>query len=148
MASGLNYTVAVYTPPGNPTQTCTVNNGASPVTNANITCVTLICSVNTYTVGGMVIGLAGKGKDIDDRARYLLVIKFAPSFLLYYNVSMDTYAMNDPSFATLFKRRAAASAVQKLLGRGVHVVRCRVDLSDALVLRSLPAKFRASRRRA
>lgn len=84
-------------------------------------------------------------KDIDDRTRYLLVSKFTPSFSLYYNVSDDTYVMNEPSSATLFKRRAAANAVQKLLGRGVQIVRCRVDRSGALVTNSLHTKFRVRR---
>lgn len=84
-------------------------------------------------------------KDIDEHTQYLLVSKFTPTFLLYYNVSDDTYAMNEPSSATLFKRRAAAKAVQELPGRGVHIVRCRVDRNGALVARSLPPKLRARR---
>src|SRR5438067_13660439 len=51
-------------------------------------------------------------KDSRDRTRYLLISSFRPRFALYYNVSEDTYGMNEPIHATLFKRRAAALAVK------------------------------------
>ena len=84
--------------------------------------------------------------DTRDRTRYLLVSVFGPRFVLYYNVSGDMYGMNDPRYATLFKRRAAALAIKRLLGSGVQVLRCRVDRRDRLVLRSVP-KPRARRNR-
>jgi len=84
--------------------------------------------------------------DTRDRTRYLLTSVFGPRFALYYNVSGDMYGMNDPRYATLFKRRAAALAIKRLLGSGVQVLRCRVDRRDRLVLRSVP-KPRARRNR-
>jgi hypothetical protein len=81
-------------------------------------------------------------KDSEDRTRYLLVSVFGPKFALYYNVSEDSYGMNDARYATLFKRRAAAQAVKAQLGPGVQLVRCRVDKRRRLVLASLP-KLRA-----
>jgi hypothetical protein len=65
----------------------------------------------------------------------------APRVILYYNVSEDTYGMNEPGHATLFKRHAAATSVRQLLGDRVRIVRCRVDKRGRLVLRSLPAAF-------
>jgi hypothetical protein len=85
-------------------------------------------------------------KDLDDRTRYLLVSAFTPRFVLYYNVSEDMYGMNDPAYATLFKRRAAALAVKRLLGGGVQIVPCRVNRRGRLVLSSLPAPGRKRRR--
>jgi hypothetical protein len=79
-------------------------------------------------------------KDLHDRARYLLVSAFSPRFALYYNVSEDTYGMNEPSHATLFKRRAAALAIKRLLGGRVEIARCRVDRRGRLVLNSLAAR--------
>lgn len=76
--------------------------------------------------------------DSRDRTRYLLASVFGPKFALYYSVSEDTYGMNDPRHATLFKRRAAALAIRRLLGSGVRVLRCRVDRLGRLVLRSVP----------
>ena len=62
--------------------------------------------------------------DLRDQTRYLLVSKMGPRFALYYNVSDDVYAMNDPRGATLFKRRNAALAVKALLGPRIRVIRC------------------------
>ncbi|MGH2398008.1 MAG: hypothetical protein ACRDFW_13755 [bacterium] len=85
-------------------------------------------------------------KDLDDRTRYLLVSAFSSRFALYYNVSEDTYGMNEPAHATLFKRRAAALAIKHLLGRGVQIARCRVDRRGRLVLSSVPVVGRKQRR--
>jgi hypothetical protein len=63
--------------------------------------------------------------DLDDPIRYLLVSRMGPRFALYYNVSDDLYAMNDPTGATLFKRRKAAECVKRTLGRGVDILQCR-----------------------
>jgi len=55
--------------------------------------------------------------------RYMLVSEFTRRFILYYDVTTDTYVMNNPRLGTLFKRREAAESVRKLLSRGVAVVR-------------------------
>lgn len=77
-------------------------------------------------------------KDSKDRMRYLLVSVMGSRFVLYYNVSQDAYGMNNPRYATLFKRRAAAEAIRAQLGGSVQLVRCRVDSRDRLILASLP----------
>lgn len=61
--------------------------------------------------------------DMKDTVRYLIESRF-PKFRLFYNVSDDVYAMNNPGGATLFKRRKAALAVQRLLGDGTRIIRC------------------------
>lgn len=76
-------------------------------------------------------------RDLDDRRRYLLISVFTPRFVLYYDVSSDTFGMNDPSLGTLFKRRAAAIAIQRLLREAVQLVPCRVDRRNRVVKRSL-----------
>ena len=81
-------------------------------------------------------------KDLHDRTRYLLVSAFGPRFALYYNVSEDTYGMNEPTHATLFKRRTSALAIRPMLGGGVEIARCRVDERGRLVLNSLAARRR------
>ena len=85
-------------------------------------------------------------KDLDDRTRYLLVSAFTPRFVLYYNVSEDMYGMNQPAYATLFKRRAAALAIKRLLGGGVQIVPCRVNRRGRLVLNSVAVRVRKRRR--
>lgn len=87
-------------------------------------------------------------KDLHDRTRYLLVSAFSTKFILYYNVSEDTYGMNEPAHATLFKRRASAIAIRRMLGGGVEVVRCRVDRRGRLVRNSLAARRRHSPKKA
>ena len=43
-------------------------------------------------------------------------------FVLYYNVSDDAYAWNEPGAGTLFKRREAAELLQRTLGRGNEIL--------------------------
>ena len=77
-------------------------------------------------------------RDLNDRTRYLLVSVFTPRMVLYYNVSNDTFGMNDPSLGTLFKRIVAALAIQRLLRTGIEVIKCRADRHDRVVKSSLP----------
>jgi hypothetical protein len=62
-------------------------------------------------------------KDSRDPIRYMLVSEFSPRFILYYNVSDDVYAMNDPAGGTLFKRLKTAESVKKFLGKGTSIVK-------------------------
>jgi hypothetical protein len=78
-------------------------------------------------------------KDTEDRTRYLLVSLTVPGLSLYYRVQDDAWSFDDPTQATLFKRRPAARAVKALLRPGVHIVPCKVDEDGALVLSSLAA---------
>jgi hypothetical protein len=89
--------------------------------------------------------------DARDRSRYLLASVFGPRFVLYYDVAQDSFVMNAPQAGTLFKRRAAAEAVAKLLRPGIDILPCRVNNAGRLVLRSVTDALRgrsASRRRA
>jgi hypothetical protein len=61
VASGATYDVTVVTQPSGPSQTCSVTNRSGTVGNANVTDVTVTCSTNAFTVGGIVIGLVGQG---------------------------------------------------------------------------------------
>ena len=76
-------------------------------------------------------------KDVEDRTRYLLVSATLPGISLYYMVQDDSWAFDDPTTATLFKRRTAAKAIQALLRPGVYVVPCEVDDRGRLVLSSI-----------
>jgi hypothetical protein len=62
-------------------------------------------------------------KDMDDPVRYLIVSEFGPRFVLYYNVSNGTFAHNDPAGGTVFKRRAAAESIRKLLRSTVTIAK-------------------------
>jgi hypothetical protein len=73
-------------------------------------------------------------KDVEDRTRYLLVSATLPGISLYYMVQDDSWSFDDPTPATLFKRRPAAKAIQALLRPGVYVVPCEIDDRGRLVL--------------
>jgi len=87
-------------------------------------------------------------RDAKDRTRFLLASVMGHRFVLYYNVSEDNYAHNDPRYATLFKRRAAAEAVRQQLGAHIQLIRCRANAKGQLILASLPRlRARGSARR-
>ena len=79
-------------------------------------------------------------KDADDPRRYLLVSATLPWFSLYYEIQQDAWLIDDPSRATLFKRREAAKAICELLRPGVRVVPCTVDARGRLVLSSIEGR--------
>ena len=81
--------------------------------------------------------LARHVKDMEDRTRYLLVSATLPGISLYYMVQDDSWSFDDPTTATLFKRRASDQAIHALLRPGVFVVPCRVDDHERLVLTSM-----------
>ena len=76
-------------------------------------------------------------KDVEDRTRYLLVSATLPGISLYYMVQDDAWSFDDPTTATLFKRRPAARAIKALLRPGVYVVPCEIDDRGRLVLSSI-----------
>ena len=57
IVQGGTYQVTVGTQPLH--QTCTVASGSGTISGANVTNVTVTCSTNSYTVGGMITGLTG-----------------------------------------------------------------------------------------
>jgi hypothetical protein len=76
-------------------------------------------------------------KDLDDRKRYILVSTLGPNFVLFYNVSEDTYGYHEPGHATLFKRKKAAQAIQHLLGDNAGIIECAVNKRGQLVKKSI-----------
>jgi len=84
-------------------------------------------------------------RDSRDPVRYMLVSEFSRRFILYYNVSSGMFAMNDPSGGTLFKRREAAEAVKKVLGRGSSIVK--YTIKGGKLRRLSPYRSRWVRRR-
>lgn len=88
-----------------------------------------------------------RAADRDDPIRYLLASQVTPRFVLYYNVSDDTYVLNEPKLATLFKRRKTAESVQRLLGGRMRIIRCTTKHRDGRRVPVLPRLPRTSRRR-
>lgn len=86
-------------------------------------------------------------RDADDRTRFLIAGALARRFILYYEVASDTYVMNDPLGATLFKRELAARAVMATLGSDCQLIRCRVDRAGKLVKSSVRVRQRKHAKR-
>lgn len=75
-----------------------------------------------------------RAKDLKDPTRFVIARQFLRNFVLYYNVSNDTYAMNDISGATLFKRKPAAEAIGELLGTKARLLKVR-QMKDGRIKR-------------
>src|SRR5271168_2975292 len=59
--TGTAYTVSIFAQPTGPTQTCVVSPGTgSGTATSNVTTVAITCPAVTYSIGGTVVGLAGK----------------------------------------------------------------------------------------
>ena len=57
-----------------------------------------------------------------------------------WRAEVDAWSFDDPTTATLFKRRTAAKAIQSLLRSGVFVVPCTVDDRGRLVPESIAGR--------
>jgi hypothetical protein len=87
-------------------------------------------------------------KDSRDPMRYVLVSEFSRKFILYYDVSTDTFAMNIPSRGTLFKRREIAESVKDHLGQGIALVKFTIKggrLKRLSPLRGMRLRTRSAR---
>lgn len=61
LPNGSAYAVTVGTPPTGPSQTCSVASGAGTVADADVTGVQVTCAIDSFSVGGTVVGLVGSG---------------------------------------------------------------------------------------
>jgi hypothetical protein len=77
-------------------------------------------------------------RDYRNPTRYLLASVLTPKFVLYYNISNDTFGMTDPDLGTLFKRRSAAVAIRRLLRSDVQIIECRADRRGRVIKSSVP----------
>lgn len=75
--------------------------------------------------------------DLNDRTRYMIVSVLDANFVLYYNVSEDTYGWNDPSHATLFKRKKAAQIILELVGDKDALIACEVNKRGQLIKKTV-----------
>ncbi|OGQ12812.1 MAG: hypothetical protein A2138_01835 [Deltaproteobacteria bacterium RBG_16_71_12] len=85
-------------------------------------------------------------RDLDDPIRYVIVSAFTPRFILYFDVTSDSFVMNDLSGGTLFKRRAHAAAIAAVMRDGLQIVKVKVGRRGSLKALS-PIKPRLPRRR-
>jgi hypothetical protein len=83
LISGNPYLVTVSTQPQAPTQTCVASNAAGTIANASVTNVSIACTTKTVaedTIGGIVVGLAGSGLQLQDNGADTLGVSSNGSF--------------------------------------------------------------------
>lgn len=89
--TGAGYKVTVFAQPSNPAQNCTVSNG-NGTANANVTNIVVNCTVDTYTIGGTVSGMAGTGLVLQDNGGDNLTVQVDGNFTFYTQIaSGQTY---------------------------------------------------------
>jgi hypothetical protein len=105
--SGGAYDITVATQP--PGLTCLVTNGSGTVGAADVSNVAVVCSPNTYTVGGTVSGLSGTGLTLQDNGGAPLAIGANGAFVFPgslaggapYNVTVLTQPTNPTQNCTV-----------------------------------------------
>ena len=120
VASGGAYAATVMTNPAMPSQTCVVTNGAGTVTDANITTVTVTCTTNTYTVGGMVTGLAATDNLVlQDNAGDNLTVTASGAFTFATSVASGApYAVTILSASGVTAQTCTVSGGSGTIGAG------------------------------
>jgi 6-phosphogluconolactonase (cycloisomerase 2 family) len=61
LGNGSTYNVTVLTHPTSPSQTCAVASGTGTISSVNVTTIAVMCTTNSFAVGGSVSGLNGTG---------------------------------------------------------------------------------------
>ena len=87
VANGAKYTVTIKTQPSNPSQTCVLANAGGTISGGNVTDISLACTTNTYSVGGIVTGLMGSGLVLQDNGGDDLAISGNGSFVFATRVA-------------------------------------------------------------
>jgi alpha-tubulin suppressor-like RCC1 family protein len=112
---GSNYNVTVLTPPSNPAQNCAVTNGFGASITGNVTDIQVACFTTsvTYTIGGMVSGLAGTGLVLQDNSGDNLAVTKNGSF------TFPTALPSGSSFSvTVFSRPSSPTQTCTVTGGG------------------------------
>ena len=78
--SGASFAVTVKTQPSSPMQVCSVSQESGTVAASNVTSVIVVCSTDSYAVGGTVTGLSGSGLVLQDNLGDNLSVSAAGTF--------------------------------------------------------------------
>jgi 6-phosphogluconolactonase (cycloisomerase 2 family) len=101
VAAGATYDLTIATQPVNPSQTCVATPASGVIGNSNITNVSVICTTNTYTVGGAVNGLSGTGLILQNNASDDLTVNANGSF------GFTTHAVSGSAYSVTVKSQPA-----------------------------------------
>ncbi len=116
ISTGARYDVTVASPPGNPSQTCTVSNGTGTVAGA-VDNITVVCVVSQFSVGGSVSGLVGAGLILRDNSDDDLAVSSNGAFVFTnpvasggaYSVSIISQPSNPTQNCVLLAGSAAGT---------------------------------------
>lgn len=86
-------------------------------------------------------------REMESPIRYIITSALSRRFVSYYNVSTDTFAVNNPEQGTLFKRQEVAACVAEILGPGYAVMK--FTIRNGVLKRLSPYQYRlgSSRRK-
>ena len=93
LASGAAYAVTIRSQPINPSQICTVMNGAGTVSTVNVSSVTVSCTTNYYTVSGVVSNLTGSGLVLQTNGGNNVAVTSSGSYTLATLASGTNYTV-------------------------------------------------------
>ena len=117
VAGGSAYDVTVRTEPANPSQTCVVAHGSGTISGSDITNVTVMCAINTYTIGGTITGLQGSalvlGLNGTQNAAKAGAFTLAPAIASgsTYTVSVVTQPTGPPQTCTVANASGKVTSV-------------------------------------
>jgi 6-phosphogluconolactonase (cycloisomerase 2 family) len=93
VAGGAAYAVTIRSQPINPSQICTVANGAGTVSTVNVNSVTVSCTTNFYTVSATVSNLTGSGLVLQTNAGNNVAVASSGSYTLATLASGSNYTV-------------------------------------------------------
>jgi formylglycine-generating enzyme required for sulfatase activity len=80
LPDGAGYNVTVSEQPSLPNQFCMINDGSATISGSNISEISITCSTETYTVGGVVSGLFGSSFVLQNNGGNDLQVSFSGIF--------------------------------------------------------------------
>ena len=117
LSSGAPFAVSVTQQPATPAQTCVVTGASGTVSNEDVGTIAVACTVNHYTVGGTVSGLAGSGLVLQNNLGDDLPITANGAFVFATSVpSGVTYAVSVLSQPTSPSQTCTVSSASGTIG--------------------------------
>ena len=128
LPAGSSYAVSVATQPAAPKQICTVSNASGTVGNSDIDDVAVLCSVESFVVGGTVTGLGGSGLVLQNNAADDLRVEADGSFRFAVPVASDaSYAVTvktQPTFISQICTVANGNGMASAAASSAVTVNC------------------------
>ena len=119
VADGAAYAVTVSAQPTSPSYTCTVSNASGVINGAAVSNVAVVCSIQSFTVGGSVAGLDGKGLVLQNNAGDDLAVSADGTFTFATAViSGGTYAVSVKTQPKLIDQICSVTSGSGTVGTG------------------------------